>query len=848
MENKFDEILSFLKELGVEKISKNEKKALLQKFNETHNINQLKGELDLLFAINQSLVSRYSSVSINNMLELYKSIDKKLMVYLSTMYEAMRMKSKNEFDALKRFREIVRQTLKSNEETNNEIGKILDETMKKSLMLKDSLYLTMRSKEQADELFTNCITRSKLFIKQCESNNLETIIYCLKKDFKFSDEEIVNISKKCASFFVSSSVSKINNLYEQIENFKKFIKNQSTLMSNAIEINKLLDKEFKDILFDSSSVATLNPNAINKTLRFLSGEKLGDIVFTNKKISEIKGDFSPIQLAKIYNQSISSISSSVEKIADVCYNIDEVYKNIFGAELNLNKLINGNNFSSISQLTKEDYLNEGKINEIFKILSMFISAEDMENLLRNNLSFLIAPIEAVKLSLQAAVLNSADNDQLKKNVLQKIRNHFDIYEGGFKNIVMENKTPTYSSLNKVRMKNIEEDELKEILVKLKTSNKDIEEWSKNFNKEKKESRDLAIQLDLEALDKNVEGLKDFLNINFESLEQFEEEVQIIKNMFNEIDKQYSDIVTTKRLNKSLSSLANSINKKLEVVKDEINSKIQLIISLYNEELTNLNNKLGECNNSLSTFLKNQKLVNELDDLIKEKQINIEELEEKKESYKELKKFITSTDSIIKKCASKDKLISKLIPEYYSFLKRENTKTFLNSTFMDATNTMKFKDIIGIKFFTFIRSLELEEFIVEIDIPVNLNVQDLPYSQYRNTISKEAQKLTDKIYNLCVENRNNKINLRNQVLNYVKNFNLDINDELDYHEKVNKLVDFLEELEIEVEENTKIIEKRKKYNKESIAESLEALEKEKKQLETSIQRYTEKISEHLTIKR
>ena len=267
MSNKFNEILSFLKELGLENVTKGEKKALYKNFEKEHNVRKLKGELDLLFAINQSLIKSYSKVSVTNMLDIYKNIDAKLMFNLSTMYELARVKCKNELAALKSFKGIVLQTLQANEKVNQEVAKMFDETMKKILVLKDSLYLTMRSIEQADSLFNNCVNRSKLFIRNCESNNLESIIYCLKKDFSFSDEELVDISKKCASFFVSSSVSKINNLYRQIEEFKTYIKDQSAVMSSAKEIDKLLDKDFKAVLSDASSVAILNPSALAARLK-----------------------------------------------------------------------------------------------------------------------------------------------------------------------------------------------------------------------------------------------------------------------------------------------------------------------------------------------------------------------------------------------------------------------------------------------------------------------------------------------------------------------------------------------------------------------------------------------------
>ena len=542
---KTDVLFKYLKELGLEGLTQNEKKNIHKNFYEYSNMEQAKREIELLFAINRSLINSYETVSVNNILSLYKSTDADLLIKLYSIYTEIKDRSKDEIEARRNFKKAVTEIMSVNELVDEEIARTLDDTFKKSLELKESLYLTMIDKNKADKLFDNCKRRSKNFIRDCEYRNLEKIIFCLKKDFSFTDAELVSISSRCASFFVSSNVSKINNLYKGIEEFKEFVTSQSSKMSTALEVKKLLDKEFKDVLKESSSVATLNPESINKTLKFLMGEKLGNLTACGRKAFEIKGDFTPIQLAKIYNESITTLGVSVEKISDVSLNIAEAYKRTYGKELDLRKLINGNNFTSISQLSKEDYLQEKKIGEIFDILSMFISEEDMENLLRNNFSFLIAPTSAVKKSLQEAVLNSENKDELKKNVLQKIRNHFDIYDKPDANIIRMQKPSSQISLNKVGIKSFEEEEIRTVLEKLDTSNEAIESWGQKWNREEKEYRDLAIQLDLEDLNEQIDNISEFLKIKFVNQEQFISELMVVKELFEEVDAGYKEIVENK---------------------------------------------------------------------------------------------------------------------------------------------------------------------------------------------------------------------------------------------------------------------------------------------------------------
>ena len=62
MNSKYNEIISFLRSLGIEGMTKSEKKALFAKLNEKNNLNELKMELELLFAINKSLISSYGKI------------------------------------------------------------------------------------------------------------------------------------------------------------------------------------------------------------------------------------------------------------------------------------------------------------------------------------------------------------------------------------------------------------------------------------------------------------------------------------------------------------------------------------------------------------------------------------------------------------------------------------------------------------------------------------------------------------------------------------------------------------------------------------------------------------------
>lgn len=838
---KTDVLFKYLKELGLEGLTQNEKKNIHKNFYEYSNMEQAKREIELLFAINRSLINSYETVSVNNILSLYKSTDADLLIKLYSIYTEIKDKSKDEIEARRNFKKAVTEIMSVNELVDEEIARTLDATFKKSLELKESLYLTMIDKNKADKLFDNCKRRSKNFIRDCEYRNLEKIIFCLKKDFSFTDAELVSISSRCASFFVSSSVSKINNLYKGIEEFKSFITAQSSKMSTALEVKKLLDKEFKEVLRESSSVATLNPESINKTLKFLMGEKLGNLTACGRKTFELRGEFTPIQLAKIYNESITTLGVSVEKISDVSINVAEAYKRTYGKDLDLRKLINGNNFTSISQLSKEDYLQEKKIGEIFDILSMFISEEDMENLLRNNFSFLIAPTSAVKKSLQEAVLASGNKDELKKNVLQKIRNHFDIYDKPDANVIRAQKPSSEISLNKVGIKNFEEEEIRTVLEKLNTSNEAIESWGQKWNREEKEYRDLAIQLDLEDLNEQIDNISEFLKIKFVNQEQFISELMVVKELFEEVDAGYKEIVENKKLSKNLRVMAEKTFSKLEGIRHSINNNLSTVIKMYEEEVQTLNHELRFNQTKIDKATKQSEKRRELDELIEKRGISIEKVKRNSSIVEDINDFCVEIDSSIKEILAKEKKADALVSKYFVFLREEGKQEMLQKG-LDSKNIGVTDRMLSRLFPMFVYSLEVEGLIEDADRSLGnkYNVPKVPYKQYRAQLNDKERAFTDTIYKIYCENTEKKQLMRNKAVEYLAKYGISGDGLVSTQEKLAALGKFLRQIEEELKTDQKIVYESDKFDEKEISERTTSLLLEKEQLEKEIEEFCRKI--------
>ena len=843
MDKKYNELVNYLK--GLEVDGKDEEKIKLYKlFNDVNDIKDIKNYIDWLIALNKSLVSVYRKVCVENILKIYKEIDADLLVHLFAVYKDIKEKSNgDELQTLKNFKDVVLEVLCVNDNVNEKIANELDFALIRSLEIKDSLYLTMNSKEKADVLFDNCVRRSKLFLKQCDVQNLERLVFCLKNDYSFKDDELVAISSRCASFFASSSASKIANLYKRIDEFKKYIKSQETAMSTALEVDKLLSKKFKHILRDSSSISIANPDSLNKTFKFLMGEKLGELVYTKDYLKDIRGDFTPYQLAKIYNESITSLDIRVDKIADVCQSVSSMYEKVYGEKLDLSKFINGHNFSSISQLRKEDYDMNGKINEIFSILSMFVSSENMENLLRNNLSFLIAPSDAVKISLKDAVLSSSNKDELKSNVLKKIRNHFDIYEGHFDYSGKESSS-RIELLNKVNIRNISEEEILNILEKLEVSSDKIEVWSKKWNREEKEYRDLQVQIDLEELLDGICYIEELLNLDFCNVDQYLEDVGVVKEMMDELRNKYNDIVEGKKLNKSLKEIAHSFEGNFIKCENKLNENIKNVVWLYEEKLKEFNKEILANASKIKILNRKKERKEQLDQIIKEKNYSEEELKDIGKYLDDLDNLFASVEIKIKRIKKRSANTNKKMSE--DFMKvlqdegiRRVQEKFNNRSFITSVynNDDSEQGNFALKYVCFLHCLKFDGFLEEDleDWKFDREIPEMSYEEYRKSLSNTERKIADEIYESFKKNYQEKKEIEKELEKSLTFYRIDYNG-LDYAGKLNKLLAFMAFLKKEESSMKEILLERSLIKDKELEENIESIEDEKKHLDDVLKRY------------
>lgn len=844
MEKDFNEILKYLHFLGIDSISGEEMKMLKEMFDYAPSTKQLKRELDLLCAINKTLVSSYGAVSIRAMNKINEEIDFRLIMKLYDVYEEIKGRCRNSKEGLNEFKKAVHSILNINTQVNSVVKEDIENELDKIAKIKNSLYLTMDDKKKADMFLDSCMKRVKNFIRQCDRENLESIINHLKSNYSLSNDELVKISKKCATLFTMSSVMKIKNISQALDELKVFIEDKLVLDGQSKISSKMSGKSMKDIIIDSTSIMAVNPDALKKTIGFLMGEKIGDV----------RGEFTSIQLAKIYTESITSLSTSVEKIEDVCKNVCLVYKKYFHDDLDVNGFINGYNFSSISQLRKEDYFKEGKIEEIFNILSKFISKEDMEKLLKNNLSFLIVSVEDVENSLRKAILSSQNQDELRRNVLQKIKNHFDIYENvNYKrkaNIGPNDEKIKVGSLSKIDIKSFDEEQILQLLVELKATSDDIDAWNNRWNEEK-ENLELQLEIDLEEILENLEVLESFLDEKFVDLESYIKDTLSNKNLYLELLNKYELIIKDNVISSGVVSLNERVKAKFNKIADKINSNLEKVIADYKTQIKNLSDSVSK----IMEIKRKQSHVKDefarLEELILEKGITDEKI---KENADKIENFLELIDRIKKVCsrsAEVDTLAAKLTNEFYDKLIEER-KTGAFSSVNDYMSKEKsdkksLKELLPESIvLEFLKTLCNEGMLIEDEdrYPIE-NKGCSTYGEFRKKwiIDSDARKISDKIYKLYAECKSREDVLREELKLYIRCFSLS-EEFIDYRFVVlrDELSMIAKRLKRENDGLFELLDKKKSLEEQIFKFTFSGVEEELRLLEENIQQLVLKIEQ------
>ena len=631
-------IMAALEKMGIKKLSKEDANSVREFFS-TRSLNTGLSELEVFYYINKSLLKTYGSVSIQNMMRIYKETDFEMILQFFAEFYDLKSKSLDEKEFMKEFRKFVKKIYYRNTETTKKIKSVVEEELSKLETVKNALYLGIGNEKVADQLFDNCTKRSKLFLDMCDADNLADLVLYLKNNIKLSNNELLDISSRCATFFANSSTKKIMELKSTLESLKRYIKKNLTVADKESNVNK----SFKDIILNTPSFFVSNYEVVNNTVKFLQGASLGELMENiPDELLDFKADFNAEDILDIFDNSITSLSISVDKIASVSINVSKVYKSVFGQELPLQGLINSNNFNSITQLTNEDFDINGKIKEVFNLLKPFLDAEGMEILLKKDFSFLIASSEEVKNSLKDAIFNSKNPEEVKYNVMKKIKNHFDHYESGYyvpSNSVKKHK----NKKRKTQIKEINREDIELFLTTIDASEAEIKEWQEKWNEER-EYKQLEVEYELENILEGIHYLEsEALNIRFNDVADIDAQGDVFNSMLEDAILKKEEALFRCVANQEIQDVNEKIDLAVKKVRDNFDFKVDEFLEEFKDRIKLLNTNINDLNiakNDIDAKItKNEEMKNILveqginaESLVSEKE-NIEALEDVLEIYR-----------------------------------------------------------------------------------------------------------------------------------------------------------------------------------------------------------------------
>lgn len=841
MANEEYKLLKFLKGIGIDSITKKEKKVLMDYIKECNGVEMAIKQLELLYSLNQVLIKSYSKVSIANMMSINESIDDALYSELLMTFYKIKQKGLNKQESLAAFKEATLNILANNQSTNLKIQEILGDEFSKLEAIKNVLYLSMLDTSTADKLLENCMRRSKHFLNECDLKNLATLIQTLKEHYSLKEEELVSISNRCATFFALSSAKKLENIEKTVNGFKQFI--LSKVNGNKAAI--LLDKSFKDIIVTTPSLLTANPNIINDTIRFLEGASLKELVSNvSEDIANLKGDFTPLQLAKIYSDSLSSLAIGPRKLADVAFNLSRIYKKIYGVDLNLNSFINGRNFSSFAQLRTQDYIIGGKCEEILELLKPFVSEKDMQNLFENNVSFLIVDVDEVKKSLKSAILTSKNQEELKVNILHNIKNHFGRYEE-FDKELERNTGIVVDKLKKVGINDIEEDNLIDILRKLDTSQDDLDKWKNSWSNEEKELRELQIQLDLEEILEQLDYIEEVSKSATSNVDDFWVEREIIVDLFQEIVQKHSNIVSNNKFNKKLKALDAEVVLRINEVINSMNADVETIASYYREQLSSLNDSLQE---QISLKENHQSSIKTLEDLEKELEnmgLDAKTLELQKQKAERLSKIIDDAQKAYTNTNREELKTDEKIGEMYNVFSKYERETSFENPMNASDDELNYRSTYYMM--TLLAKILIrEELIFPTDaeeiLAVNHEKKDvaLTYDQYRRLLPDNLRQIADTLYNSYKNVKTTRTQIYQQLLEEMQEMQIDTSNLECIKHCLSRLRKVQLEFHHEIIKNTSLLSKKQRFKEKSMEVDIISVENEINRLNSLIEEYNKML--------
>ena len=391
-------------------------------------------------AFNELCNEAVKAKTLGEIIKLLNKYDKSVIYKYGQVIETLRSMGLRPDATSKIFHELHKTVVAAQKKTNRTLTKIstsfVEEANKLALAFSS---LPAESKTYLiSEVYSNCVSRMRLAWQKIDPEEFAGVVDTLMHDFgedSLSDDEVIDLSKKCATIFCDSSRQKIKDLEAVLGDYKNFILGQIAENADAYLLEKsyLDDYKFVNVLKQAASIGKFEKKQLLRVAKFLEGQSVGQIysdiiVDKNNDDYDLVNEFENIKIDLSVKEMIWVLSKNPSLFGRSIVNDLKVLKQVQKSfEANYGKSMKDFDFGEL--FTKENFLkgfpsleSGENMSANIEILSGFVTEEQLAKCLKTDMRILGAPNGVLRAALVQALKTAKTQEDLVQNINKIFKN------------------------------------------------------------------------------------------------------------------------------------------------------------------------------------------------------------------------------------------------------------------------------------------------------------------------------------------------------------------------------------------------------------------------------------------
>ena len=428
-----------------------------------------------------------ADITLNDVIKVLTNIDRDVLLQYGKAIETIRTLKLGHKAESKMAHEIFATIKPKQEQTNEMLYKIANGFVDKtSKVAKTFSNLAPEDrKDLVSEIYSNCVGRMKMFWQRIEANNFTEIIDTLMNAFgedSLTEEEVIELSKKCATIFCDSSREKIKGVEEVLTDYKNFVLEQIAKNANMFSKEKdFLDNyKFVNVLRQAASISKFTKNQLLEVENLLKGQSIGQIYADalnddNSKHHDLISKFKDVNIELSVKEMIWVLAKNPSIFGQSITNDLQVVEQVQNALLS-NYGEKMKDFNAGDLFTKENFLkgfpsldNGENILANITTLSGFVSGDELTSYLKKDMRILGIDKEVLRQAVIKALKNAKTKEDISVSINQIFKNVGMLVEESKdkkQKTSTEAKTESESKADSTQNFKLTMDDLKDVLVDL----------------------------------------------------------------------------------------------------------------------------------------------------------------------------------------------------------------------------------------------------------------------------------------------------------------------------------------------------------------------------------------------